>query len=130
MMLFWPWQMEESCQPDWWRELNINQILFIPIKAKNKKITWSGDTCNVSLQKCLYCYIYDTGEIFSKVYDLVKILDCDFAVFMSRYKKIIIVSWKQCGKDIESQWMECVSMVGLHQYFEFKLNSPERGESL
>lgn len=56
--------MEESCQPDWWRGLNINQILFIPIKAK---ITLSGDTSNVSKNASIVIVeIYDTGEHFLK----------------------------------------------------------------
>ena len=32
--------------------------------------------------------IYDTGNTFSKVYDAVKIFNCDFAFLISRYKEI------------------------------------------
>jgi len=31
--------------------------------------------------------IYDTGDTFSKVYDVVKVFDNDFAFLMSRYEQ-------------------------------------------
>jgi hypoxanthine phosphoribosyltransferase len=67
------------------RELNINHIQFVPIR--NKKLREEEMPLLFLDKKYLIVdEIYDTGDIFSKVYDIVRIFDCDFAFLMSRYK--------------------------------------------
>jgi hypoxanthine phosphoribosyltransferase len=65
------------------RELNIDYIQLIPVR--NKKL--NKEEMPLLLQDKKYLIIdeiYDTGDTFSKVYDAVRIFDCDFAFLMSR----------------------------------------------
>ncbi|HYX56264.1 MAG TPA: phosphoribosyltransferase family protein [Nitrososphaeraceae archaeon] len=67
------------------RELDIDYILFIPVR--NKKL--NKEEMPLLLQDKKYLIIdeiYDTGDTFYKVYDAVRIFDCDFAFLMSRYE--------------------------------------------
>ena len=66
------------------RELGIDRIQFIPVR--NKEIQTDEMPLLHSGNKYLLIdEIYDTGNIFSKVYVVLKELDCDFAFLMSRY---------------------------------------------
>jgi uncharacterized protein len=67
------------------RELNINYIQFIPVRNKN---LYKAEMPTLLKDKkyLVVDEIYDTGDIFSKVYDAVRIFDCDFAFLMSRYE--------------------------------------------
>ena len=67
------------------RELDIDYILLIPVR--NKKL--NKEEMPLLLQDKKYLIIdeiYDTGDTFYKVYDAVRIFDCDFAFLMSRYE--------------------------------------------
>jgi uncharacterized protein len=67
------------------RELNIDYIQLIPVR--NKKLCKEELPLLLKDKKYLIIdEIYDTGATFSKVYDAVRIFDCDFAFLMSRYK--------------------------------------------
>jgi uncharacterized protein len=66
------------------RELGIDHIQFIPVR--NKEI--QNDEMPIlhkGIKYLLIDEIYDTGNIFSKVYGALKGFDCDFAFLMSRY---------------------------------------------
>lgn len=67
------------------RELDINYIQFIPIR--NKKL-YKEEMPLLSKEKkyLIIDEIYDTGDTFSKVYDAVRIFNCDFAFLISRYE--------------------------------------------
>jgi hypoxanthine phosphoribosyltransferase len=68
------------------RELDINHIQFIPIR--DKKI--QNDEMPQLLKDTKYLIIddiYDTGDTFSKAYDIIKLFNCDFGVLMCRYKQ-------------------------------------------
>jgi uncharacterized protein len=65
------------------RELNINDIHFIPIR--NKKLFINELRPLLKGKKYLIVDdIYDTGNTFSKVFDSLRGVDCDFAFLMSR----------------------------------------------
>ena len=67
------------------RELDIDYIQLIPVR--NKKLRKEEMPLLVKDKKYLIIdEIYDTGDTFSKVYDAVRIFDCDFAFLMSRYE--------------------------------------------
>jgi uncharacterized protein len=67
------------------RELNINDIQFIPIR--NKKLFINELRPLLKGKKYLIVDdIYDTGNTFSKVFDSLRGFDCDFAFLMSRYR--------------------------------------------
>jgi uncharacterized protein len=67
------------------RELNINDIQFIPIR--NKKLFINELRPLLKGKKYLIVDdIYDTGSTFSKVFDSLRGVDCDFAFLMSRYR--------------------------------------------
>ena len=67
------------------RELDINHIQFIPIR--NKKLYKKEMFPLFKVKKYLIVdEILDTGETFSKVYNIIRMLDCDFAFLMSRYR--------------------------------------------
>ena len=67
------------------RELHIDYIQLIPVR--NKKLCKEEMPLLVKDKKYLIIdEIYDTGDIFSKVYDAIRIFDCDFAFLMSRYE--------------------------------------------
>src|ERR671915_1011353 len=67
------------------RELNNDYIQLIPVRQK--KLYKEEMPLLLKDKKCLVIdEIYDTGDTFFKVYDAVKIFDCDFAFLMSRYK--------------------------------------------
>jgi hypoxanthine phosphoribosyltransferase len=67
------------------RELNINDIQFIPII--NKKVFINGLPSLLKGKKYLVIdEIYDTGNTFSKVLDSLRGFDIDFAFLMSRYR--------------------------------------------
>jgi hypoxanthine phosphoribosyltransferase len=66
------------------RELNINYIQFIPIR--NKKLYKDEMPLLTKEKKYLVIdEIYDTGDTFSKVFDEVRMFNCDFAFLISRY---------------------------------------------
>ncbi|HXX97604.1 MAG TPA: phosphoribosyltransferase family protein [Candidatus Bathyarchaeia archaeon] len=67
------------------RELNIDDIQFIPIR--NKKLFKNEMRPLLKGKKYLIIdEIYDTGNTFSKVLDSLKEYECDFAFLMNRYK--------------------------------------------
>jgi hypothetical protein len=67
------------------RELEINHIRFIPIR--NKKLYMEEmPQLNKSTKYLIVDDIYDTGDTFTKVYDVVREFDFDFAFLMTRYK--------------------------------------------
>jgi hypoxanthine phosphoribosyltransferase len=67
------------------RELNIDYIQLIPVR--NKSLYKKEMPMLLKDRKYLIIdEIYDTGDTFSKVYDAVRIFDCDFAFLMSRYE--------------------------------------------
>jgi uncharacterized protein len=76
------------------RELNIDYIQFIPVR--NKELQREEMPLLHKDKKYLVIdEIYDTGDTFSKVYDVVKVVDNDFAFLMSR-------SEQQCHHNIEA----------------------------
>jgi hypoxanthine phosphoribosyltransferase len=67
------------------RELGINFIQFIPIR--NKKLYKREMPLLTKYKKYLIIdEIYDTGDTFYKVFDAVRMFNCDFAFLISRYK--------------------------------------------
>jgi uncharacterized protein len=67
------------------RELDINHIQFIPVR--NKKLHIEEMLPLLKDKKYLIVDdIYDTGDTFTKVFDVIKRFDCDFAFLMTRYK--------------------------------------------
>jgi hypoxanthine phosphoribosyltransferase len=67
------------------RELDIDYIQLMPVR--DKKLY--KEEMPLLLQDKKYLIIdeiYDTGDIFCKVYEAVKMFDCDFAFLMSRYE--------------------------------------------
>ena len=67
------------------RELDINLIQFIPIR--NKKLYKQEMPFLTKYKKYLIIdEIYDTGDTFYKVFDVVRTFNCDFAFLISRYK--------------------------------------------
>jgi hypoxanthine phosphoribosyltransferase len=67
------------------RELDISHIQFIPIR--NKKLHVEEMLPLLKGKKYLIVDdIYDTGDTFTKVFDVVKGFECDFAFLMARYK--------------------------------------------
>jgi hypoxanthine phosphoribosyltransferase len=67
------------------RELNIDYIQFIPVR--NKELQREEMPLLHKDKKYLVIdEIYDTGDTFFKVYDVVKVFDNDFAFLMSRYE--------------------------------------------
>jgi hypoxanthine phosphoribosyltransferase len=67
------------------RELNIDYIQVIPVR--HKKLYKEEMPLLFNETKYLIIdEIYDTGDTFCKVYDAVKIFDCNFAFLMSRYE--------------------------------------------
>lgn len=69
------------------RELNIDYIQLIPVR--HKKLYKDEMPLLLKYKKYLIIdEIYDTGDTLCKVYDAVRIFDCDFdfAFLMSRYE--------------------------------------------
>jgi hypoxanthine phosphoribosyltransferase len=67
------------------RELDINHIQFIPVR--NKRLHKEEMPPLFKDKKYLIVdEIYDTGNVFSKVYDMVRGFDCDFAFLIRRFK--------------------------------------------
>ncbi len=67
------------------RELDLNHIQFIPIR--NKKLYVEEMLPLIKGGKYLIVDdIYDSGDTFNKVFDVVKEFDYDFAFLMTRYK--------------------------------------------
>ena len=67
------------------RELEINHILFIPIR--NKKLYMEEmPQLNRNIKYLIVDDIYDTGNTFTKVYDVIREFDYEFAFLMTRYK--------------------------------------------
>jgi uncharacterized protein len=67
------------------RELDINHIQFISVR--NKKLFKRELPPLFKHKKYLVVDdILDTGKIFSKVRNITRILNCDFAFLMSRYR--------------------------------------------
>ncbi|MGC1931921.1 MAG: phosphoribosyltransferase family protein [Candidatus Nitrosopolaris sp.] len=68
------------------RDLDINRIQFIPIR--NKKLQKDEmPKLHKDKKYLIVDDIYDTGNTFYKVYDLIKEFNCDFAFLMCRYKQ-------------------------------------------
>jgi hypoxanthine phosphoribosyltransferase len=68
------------------RELNIDYIQFLPVR--NKELQREEMPLLHKDKKYLVIdEIYDTGDTFSKVYDVVKVVDNDFGFPMSRYER-------------------------------------------
>jgi uncharacterized protein len=66
-------------------ELDVNHIQFIPVR--NKKLHKEGmPPLSKSKKYLIVDEIYDTGETLSKIDNLLKTFDCDFAFLMSRYR--------------------------------------------
>jgi hypoxanthine phosphoribosyltransferase len=66
------------------RELEIYNIQFIPIRDK-KLIVEEMPQLIKSKKYLVVDDIYDTGDTFVKVYDMIKNFDVDFAFIMTRY---------------------------------------------
>ncbi len=67
------------------RELDVNYIQLIPVR--DKKLYKEEMPLLLKEKKYLIIdEIYDTGDIFYKVYEAVRVFDCDFAFLMSRYE--------------------------------------------
>ncbi len=66
------------------RELEINNIQFIPIRDKNLYIAEMPSLVK-SKKYLVVDDIYDTGNTFAKVFAAVKGFDHDFAFLMTRY---------------------------------------------
>jgi hypoxanthine phosphoribosyltransferase len=67
------------------RELDIDQIQLIPVR--NRKLQRQEMPPLFQDKKYLIVdEIYDTGNTFSKVYDVIRRFDCDFAFLMRRFK--------------------------------------------
>ncbi len=67
------------------RELDIDYIHLIPVR--DKKLYKEEMPLLLKDKKYLIIdEIYDTGDIFYKVYEAVRVFDCDFAFLMSRYE--------------------------------------------
>lgn len=67
------------------RELEINHILLIPIR--NKKLHMEEmPQLNRNINYLIVDDIYDTGNTFTKVHDVVREFDYEFAFLMTRYK--------------------------------------------
>lgn len=67
------------------RELNVDHIQLIPVRQK--KLYKEEMPILLKGKKYLVIdEIYDTGDIYFKVHDALKIFDCDFAFLMSRYE--------------------------------------------
>ena len=67
------------------RELNNDYIQLIPVRQK-KLYKEEMPTLFKSKKYLVIDEIYDTGDIYSKVHDTLKNVDCDFAFLMSRYQ--------------------------------------------
>jgi uncharacterized protein len=67
------------------RELEVNDIQFIPFSYK-KLYTKMMPILPKDKKYLIVDEIYDTGETLSKVDNLLKTFDCDFAFLMSRYR--------------------------------------------
>ncbi|MDQ3853418.1 MAG: hypothetical protein M3299_11345 [Thermoproteota archaeon] len=67
------------------RELDIDYIHLIPVR--DKKLYKEEMPLLLKDKKYLIIdEIYDTGDIFYKVYEAVRMFDCDFAFLMSRHQ--------------------------------------------
>lgn len=67
------------------RELEINHIQFIPIRNKQLHME-EMPQLDKSIKYLIVDDIYDTGNTFTKVYDIVREFDFEFAFLMTRYK--------------------------------------------
>ena len=68
------------------RELDVDYIQLIPVR--DKKLYKEEMPLLLNDKKYLIIdEIYDTGDIFYKVYEAVRMFDCDFAFLMSRYEQ-------------------------------------------
>jgi hypoxanthine phosphoribosyltransferase len=67
------------------RELNVDHIQLIPVRQK-KLYEEEMPTLFKSKKYLVVDEIYDTGDIYSKVQDALKIFGCDYAFLMSRYQ--------------------------------------------
>jgi uncharacterized protein len=68
------------------RELDIDCIQLIPVR--DKKLYEDEMPLLFKDKKYLIIdEIYDTGDIFYKVYEAIRMFDCDFAFLMSRYER-------------------------------------------
>ena len=67
------------------RELDINNIQFIPMRNKKLHIE-EMLPLHKGRKYLIVDDIYDTGDTFNKVYVVVKEFDCEFAFLMTRYK--------------------------------------------
>ena len=67
------------------RELDVDHIQFIPMRNKKLHVE-EMSTLLKGMKYLIIDDIYDTGDTFFKVFDVVKGFDCDFAFLMTRYK--------------------------------------------
>lgn len=67
------------------RELEVNDIQFIPFRYK-KLYTKMMPILPKDKKYLIVDEIYDTGQTLSKVDNVLKTFDCDFAFLMSRYR--------------------------------------------
>jgi hypoxanthine phosphoribosyltransferase len=67
------------------RDLNVDHIQLIPVRQK-KLYNEEMPALFKGKKYLVIDEIYDTGDIYSKVQDALKIFDCDFAFLMSRYQ--------------------------------------------
>lgn len=67
------------------KELEVSDIQFIPIRNK-KLYTKVIPILSKDKKYLIVDEIYDTGETLSKVDNVLKTFDCDFAFLMSRYR--------------------------------------------
>ncbi|MDQ4101883.1 MAG: hypothetical protein M3115_06825 [Thermoproteota archaeon] len=67
------------------RELNVDHIQLIPVRQK-KLHEEEMPTLFKGKKYLVIDEIYDTGDIYSKVHDALKMFDCDYAFLMSRYQ--------------------------------------------
>ena len=67
------------------RELDVNHIQFIPIRNKQLHIEEMRPLLN-GTKYLVIDDIYDTGDTYNKVYNVIRKFDYDFAFLMTRYK--------------------------------------------
>lgn len=70
------------------QELNIVYIQFIPVRYKNLIID-EMPCLDLTKKYLVVDDIYDTGYVFSKVYNTLRHFHCDYAFLMKRFENMI-----------------------------------------
>lgn len=70
------------------QELGIDHIQFIPVRYK-KLLPNEMPNLDVTKEYLVVDDIYDTGDIFTKVYNALGHFHCDYAFLMKRFDNII-----------------------------------------